>query len=270
MADDELSAPLGQNAKKKRRRFRLPIRIPHVDRGRCSGCSCLPVAGLGADGRRPARRRAGRGRRDRLRSRQVWLTRRPCRSAHGPGGSRRSGPRSYDGPGSPAPTRRRSRPAPARSTAATARPAPRPSPSSTARPASARRSPIPDVARATSARRSSSACSKPRATAPSRASRPTAPGRPRSTPARWLRSPGTQGRPADRDRASAGSASAPTLTRQAIEKLPGAGDPRVHALRRRRRARRRPAPAPRATRCCCRRRWSRSTIPTTIPARRRC
>ena len=30
MADDELSTPLGQNAKKKRRRFKLPIRVPHV------------------------------------------------------------------------------------------------------------------------------------------------------------------------------------------------------------------------------------------------
>ena len=33
MADDELSAPLGKSAKKKRRRFRLPIRIPHVIAG---------------------------------------------------------------------------------------------------------------------------------------------------------------------------------------------------------------------------------------------
>ena len=36
MADDELSAPLGQSAKKKRRRFSIPIRVPH-----------LVVAGLG-------------------------------------------------------------------------------------------------------------------------------------------------------------------------------------------------------------------------------
>ena len=33
MADDELSTPLGQNAKKKRRRFKLPIRVPHVIAG---------------------------------------------------------------------------------------------------------------------------------------------------------------------------------------------------------------------------------------------
>jgi hypothetical protein len=30
VADDELSAPLGQSAKKKRRRFSIPIRVPHV------------------------------------------------------------------------------------------------------------------------------------------------------------------------------------------------------------------------------------------------
>ncbi len=30
MADDELSAPLGQSAKKKRRRFSIPIRVPHL------------------------------------------------------------------------------------------------------------------------------------------------------------------------------------------------------------------------------------------------
>jgi polysaccharide deacetylase 2 family uncharacterized protein YibQ len=33
VADDELSAPLGKNAKKEQRRFRLPIRIPHMIAG---------------------------------------------------------------------------------------------------------------------------------------------------------------------------------------------------------------------------------------------
>jgi uncharacterized protein len=33
VADDELSAPLGKSAKKERRRFRLPIRIPHAIAG---------------------------------------------------------------------------------------------------------------------------------------------------------------------------------------------------------------------------------------------
>ena len=36
MADDELSAPLGQNMKKKRRRLALPIRIPHIIAGALS------------------------------------------------------------------------------------------------------------------------------------------------------------------------------------------------------------------------------------------
>jgi len=42
VADDELSAPLGQNAKKKRRRF--PIRVPHVIAG-ALGLFLLAVAG---------------------------------------------------------------------------------------------------------------------------------------------------------------------------------------------------------------------------------
>ncbi|MCX7310314.1 MAG: hypothetical protein NTV56_00955 [Alphaproteobacteria bacterium] len=33
MADDELSVPLGQDAKKKRRRFTLPIRVSHLVAG---------------------------------------------------------------------------------------------------------------------------------------------------------------------------------------------------------------------------------------------
>ena len=126
------------------------------------------------------------------------------------------GPRSYDGPdipaGTPAPAQPRRRP-PVR------RPAPRPSPSSTAAPASARRS------RSRRSRRRA------------RASRP-APARnlpPRRHPAdragrrpagRCLRprgeaAAGQEGRAAGRDRASAGSASAPTSPQQAIEKLPG-------------------------------------------------
>ena len=59
-------------------------------------------------------------------------------------------------------------------------------------------------------------------------------------------------------------------TADALGKLPGAGDasrsrPTAPISSARRRAR-----AAKATRCCCRCRWSRSTIPTTIPARRRC
>ena len=60
------------------------------------------------------------------------------------------------------------------------------------------------------------------------------------------------------------------LTRQAIEQLPGpvtlAFQPYGADVERSVAS----ARAPRVTRCCCRRRWSRSTIPTTIRARRRC
>ena len=48
MADDELSAPLGQNAKQKRRRFTMPIRVPHVIAGALSlflvACAVWAVA----------------------------------------------------------------------------------------------------------------------------------------------------------------------------------------------------------------------------------
>ena len=69
---------------------------------------------------------------------------------------------------------------------------------------------------------------------------------------------------------SAGSASARSVTEDALTKLPGRGDARFRALRRRPRQSRRPRPRDATTKCCCRRRWSRSIIPTTIPARRRC
>ena len=76
MADDELSAPLGQNAKKEaagasscRSAFRMSI-------AGVLGLFVLRLRGLGADGRRSARRRACRGGRDRLRSAEVG---RPCR-----------------------------------------------------------------------------------------------------------------------------------------------------------------------------------------------
>ena len=61
-----------------------------------------------------------------------------------------------------------------------------------------------------------------------------------------------------------------TATQPAHTKLPGAGDVRFRALRLRARPRWWRARATTATKCCCRCRWSRSTIPTTIPARRRC
>ena len=137
MADDELSAPLGQNAKKKRRRFQLPIRVPHVIAGAARAVRA-GLRGLGADGRRPARRRADRGGRDRLRSAQIgtgrcrpWCRRKARAATTGRTRPRRSRHRRR---------RPRSRPPPPLRPPI---PTPRPSPSSTARPASVRRSPIP-------------------------------------------------------------------------------------------------------------------------------
>ena len=60
------------------------------------------------------------------------------------------------------------------------------------------------------------------------------------------------------------------VTNDAIRKLPGRGDARIRGLRRRSRAPGRAVRAPAAMKCCCRSRWSRSIIPTTIPARRPC
>ena len=227
MADDELSAPLGQNAKKKRRRFRLPIRIPHVIAGAARAVRA-GLRGLGAGGRRSARRRAGRGRRDRLRSAQI-----------------RTGAADRGVGARPAQLRRAGAPAPKQA------PVPTPAqPAAAARPAAdaqhqdrhhhrrldrqapgGRRS----RRRATSARRSSSACSRPRATAPSRASRPTARARPRSMPAPRRRSRARKDGPRIAIVIGGLGVSA-NATRQAMAKLPGAGDLRVHALRRRRRA----------------------------------
>ena len=45
MADDELSAPLGQNAKKQAPALQLPIRVPHVDRGRARAVRCWSSCG---------------------------------------------------------------------------------------------------------------------------------------------------------------------------------------------------------------------------------
>ena len=60
------------------------------------------------------------------------------------------------------------------------------------------------------------------------------------------------------------------LTETAIAKLPRRGDACVRALQRRTSKRWREKRARPAMNCCCRFRWSRSIIPTTIPARRRC
>ena len=59
-------------------------------------------------------------------------------------------------------------------------------------------------------------------------------------------------------------------TADALAKLPAPVTLALRALWHRSRAAGRARARAKATKCCCRCRWSRSTIPTTIPARRRC
>ena len=146
----------------------------------------------------------------------------------------------------------------------------RPSPSSTAPPASARRCRSP--ARARSGRAPARAAPA-RSLAPRRHPedrRRTARGRPRPMPAPVKPLSRQAGRAAHRDRGRRPRRQRATPRNRRMTKLPGAGDLRVRALRHRDRPHGGAARAPTATRCCCRCRWSRSTIPTTIPARRRC
>ena len=132
MADDELSAPLGQKAQRKKRpALRAAGSPPACDRGRARAVR-LACGGLGAGGRRSARRRAHRGGRDRSRCPKT-----PA-DASGGGGRRARAAMTDRASRRTVPARRYGR---CRRQAH--RPAPRPSPSSTAPPASGRRSPIP-------------------------------------------------------------------------------------------------------------------------------
>jgi len=99
VADDELSAPLGQNLKNKRRRFTLPIRVPHVMAGALSlfllACAVWAVAVDDPLGGEPVVVAA------------VGFDASPgsARPAAGPEGAAAQGPRNYDGPGGPGPKR---------------------------------------------------------------------------------------------------------------------------------------------------------------------
>ena len=264
MADDELSAPLGQNAKKKRRRFTLPVRVPHVDRGRARRCSLLVCAvwALVVDdplGGEPIavvatgfdRAEAGR-------------------QPASPGGAATQGPRSYDGPGTPGRSSCRSGADRRRRPASADAPAPSSKTVTIIDGSTGKRQEVadPGVARRPRAARAAPARDTRHGAHPAHRARRRAAGR--SLRPRRQAAAGPQGRRRGSRSWSAGSASAPPPPSRRSQKLPGAGDLRVRALRRRRRAPGRRARAPTATRCCCRRRWSRSTIPTTIPARRRC
>ena len=97
MADDELSTPLGQSAKMKRRRFKFPIRVSHIVAGglavfllACGVWALVvddPLGGepiaMVATGFDPPKR--------------------PVMPAVISGAGAVQGPRNYDGPGSPAP-----------------------------------------------------------------------------------------------------------------------------------------------------------------------
>ena len=94
MADDELSVPLGQNAKTKRRRFTLPVRVPHLIAGGLGLFVCVcAVWALVVD--------------DPLGGEPVAVIATgfdaPKASALPTVVAGAQGPRSYDGPGTPAP-----------------------------------------------------------------------------------------------------------------------------------------------------------------------
>ena len=255
VADDELSAPLGQNPKKKRRRPRLPIAAAACDRGRARA---VPVA-PGPAGRCWSTIRSAA-------SRWPWWRPARCRArprARCPRSRRRTqGPRSYDGPGGPPRT-----PEPA---AATAPP-----------PAGPGTKTVTIIDGSTGKRQEVAipATRDVRAPVEQRLLEDSRHGaipriapdgaRPADVYARAVQ-PLPNRRNAPRIAIVVGGLGiSANATRRRSSKLPGpvtlAFAPYGADLERAATAR-----APKATRCCCRCRWSRSTIPTTIPARRRC
>jgi polysaccharide deacetylase 2 family uncharacterized protein YibQ len=95
VADDELNTPLGQNIKTKRRRFTLPIRVPHVLAGALSlfllACAVWAVAVDDPLGGEPIAVAA------------VGFDTNPGSAK--PEGAAAQGPRNYDGPAGPGPKR---------------------------------------------------------------------------------------------------------------------------------------------------------------------
>ena len=250
MTADDLSAPLGQQLRK--RRLSIPITTSQVIAGALTlFLGVFVVWALSGTIRSAASRSSS--------CRPTCIPARRQRRPTGARPGRKSSPR--------IPTLRQLRPR--RDKRQRRRPPPRPSPSSTATPASAGsgRSRLgqrhtPDASRST---RNSSKC---RATAPFRRSPPTARGRPMPSPSPAKALPGKPNAPRIAIVVGGLGISA-SATADAIAKLPGAvtlaSCPTAPTSRRWRRA-----PAPGATRFCCRCRWSRSIIRTTIPARKRC
>jgi hypothetical protein len=97
VADDELSAPLGQNVKQKRRRFSIPIRVPHLIAGALGlflfACAVWTVAVDDPLGGEPVA----------VVATGFDAKPAPTMPIAVSGGGAAQGARSYDGPGTPAP-----------------------------------------------------------------------------------------------------------------------------------------------------------------------
>ena len=246
---DDLNAPLGQNAKQAERSASVAHRRRRSPG--CSACSVVVFVLWALIVRRSARRRA-----------VAWS--RPISPQPDAGGSAtaQAGSETPGDETMPAASRRRP-----------------PPPTHRRRPArktitiidgsTGKRQEVPIPARRSDSRAAPAerACSRPRGTAPIPKIAPDG-ARPAEVYARPQRRR-QAGRAADRDR---GRRARRQRERHgdALRQAARPGDACVHALRRRYRASGRRAPAARATRCCCRFRWSRTTIPTTIRVRRRC
>ena len=258
MATDDLNAPLGQNAKTRSGGAQAAGRACRkLLAGAARLCSCWPVAAwaLFVDdplGGEPiavvATALAGRSRRS--------------------AGDRRRGAEQ------PAPPRRPGRRAAGdRGRADAAAPPPGTKTVTIIDGSTGKRQEVADPGPATPTRRApldQRAARDDRGTARSRRSRPTARGRPTLYARAVQAAAGQDGRAAHRHRRRRARHQRQRHRRGASHKLPapvtlafapyGADLETLVAQRAR----------ATATRCCCRRRWSRSTIPTTIPARRRC
>ena len=258
MAADDLSAPLGQHRPPKQR-LALPVAVPPGGR---RGAWRFR-SGFSPPGRCWWTTRSAASR---------WWWSRPTSASPMPAASPRTRACARSLHASPsaraATTRRRRRSRRNRAPA----PAPRPSPSSTAAAASARRS----CCRARPTRTASeSAGIDARLVETSRHGPLPKVGPDGARPVGGLCAPGQGHLPASRTPPRvaiviSGLGIGAAGTSDALGKLPPAGDLRVRALWRSISSGWSAARAATATRCCCRCRWSRSTIRTTIRARRRC
>ena len=264
MADDELSAPLGQKAKAKPRRFKLPIAYLPQRRRRGARPVRLRLCRLGAVRRRPAGGEpvamVATGLGPPKRAMPAVVSVNPAQ-----------GPRSYDGPGEavtiPVPPMQ-AQLQPAAGATAAARDSARKTVTIIDGSTGKRQEvAIPGAAGGARAGRAAPARKLP-------AWRDPAHRAGRRPPGRGLRPPGQRRRRTRRTvraspSCSTGLGVSANLTRRRSSKLPGPVTFAFRPTAPTSSAACRPR-APRATKSCCRLRWSRSTIRTTIPARRRC